>query len=197
MHSLFDELISKATLTEEEDPESGQVRVVVRLPEELLQQLADPLAGMPPQDRPALRGLATACIDTSLFPADQPDSNYLAPQVLINVNHDMEIMQQESFGPVVGIMKVNDDAQALQLMNDSAYGLTASIWTQDETRAAELGDQVQTGTVFMNRCDYLDPALAWVGVKDSGRGCSLSALGYQQLTRPKSFHLRKAVKKNR
>ncbi|UCB55140.1 MAG: aldehyde dehydrogenase family protein [Thiotrichales bacterium] len=146
------------------------------------------------QIKQAIAAGATACIDASLFPADQADSNYLAPQVLINVNHDMAIMQQESFGPVVGIMKVKDDAQALQLMNDSAYGLTASIWTPDETRAVELGDRLQTGTVFTNRCDYLDPALAWVGVKDSGRGCSLSALGYQQLTRPKSFYLKKAVR---
>ena len=135
---------------------------------------------------------ANACIDTMLFAADQPGSNYMAPQVLVDVNHDMAIMQQESFGPVVGIMKVRDDSEALELMNDSDYGLTASLWTRDETRAAELGEQVQAGTVFMNRCDYLDPALAWVGVKDSGRGCSLSSLGYQQLTRPKSFHLRKS-----
>ena len=77
-------------------------------------------------------------------------------------------------------------------MNDSPYGLTASIWTRDEERARELGDHLRTGTVFMNRCDYLDPALAWVGVKQSGRGCALSTLGYQQLTRPKSFHLKHA-----
>ncbi|MBT8128057.1 MAG: aldehyde dehydrogenase family protein [Gammaproteobacteria bacterium] len=133
---------------------------------------------------------ATACIDAVLFPADRPGSNYLAPQVLVDVDHQMAVMTQESFGPVVGIMKVKDDAQALALMNDSDYGLTASLWTRDDTRAAELGRQLQTGTVFMNRCDYLDPALAWVGVKDSGRGCSLSSLGYQQLTRPKSFYLR-------
>ena len=121
---------------------------------------------------------------------DKPGTNYLAPQVLVDVNHDMAVMKQESFGPVVGIMKVGNDAQAIELMNDSDFGLTASLWTSDETRAAELGGQIQTGTVYMNRCDYLDPALAWVGVKNSGRGCSLSALGYQQLTRPKSFYLK-------
>lgn len=134
---------------------------------------------------------AKTCIDAGLFAADQPDSNYLAPQVLVDVNHDMAVMKQESFGPVVGIMKVSNDAQAIELMNDSEFGLTASLWTHDETRATELGGQIQTGTVYMNRCDTLDPALAWVGVKNSGRGCSLSALGYQQLTRPKSFHLKK------
>lgn len=102
----------------------------------------------------------------------------------------MSIMQDESFGPVVGIMPVRDDQQAIEFMNDSRYGLTASIWSKDTQQAEAIGDQLQTGTVFMNRCDYLDPALAWVGVKESGRGCALSALGYAQLTRPKSFHLK-------
>ena len=104
----------------------------------------------------------------------------------------MEIMREENFGPAVGIMKVNNDEEAIKLMNDSAYGLTASLWTTDKDKAIELGEQLQAGTVFMNRCDYLDPALAWVGVKDSGRGCALSRLGYQQLTRPKSFYLKAA-----
>ncbi|MEM0995314.1 MAG: aldehyde dehydrogenase family protein, partial [Bacteroidota bacterium] len=105
-------------------------------------------------------------------------------------HHDMEVMQVESFAPVVGIMPVKNDQVALQLMNDSAYGLTASIWTTNVKKAIELGNQIETGTVFMNRCDYLDPALAWTGVKNSGRGCTLSAIGYESLTRPKSFHLR-------
>ena len=98
-----------------------------------------------------------------------------------------------SFGPVAGIMKVRCDEEAVALMNDSRFGLTASIWTTDLEAAIRLGERVETGTWFMNRCDYLDPALAWTGVKDSGRGCTLSALGYEQLTRPKSFHLRTAV----
>jgi acyl-CoA reductase-like NAD-dependent aldehyde dehydrogenase len=102
----------------------------------------------------------------------------------------MRVMQEETFGPVVGIMKVSSDQEAIDLMNDSRYGLTASVWTQDQTAAVEIGQQVMTGTWFMNRCDYLDPALAWVGVKDSGRGCTLSSIGYEYLTRPKSFHLR-------
>jgi acyl-CoA reductase-like NAD-dependent aldehyde dehydrogenase len=99
-------------------------------------------------------------------------------------------MTEETFGPVVGVMKVRSDEEALALMNESAYGLTASVWTTDEQAAKSIGSRLETGTVFMNRCDYLDPALAWVGVKDSGRGCSLSVLGYEHLTRPKSFHLR-------
>mgnify|MGYP001820921808 CR=1 FL=1 len=142
------------------------------------------------QIKQAVASGAKACIDEEQFAANQPGTSYLAPQVLVDVNHEMAVMKQESFGPVVGIMKVSNDAEAIELMNDSEYGLTASIWTRDETSAAELGAQIQTGTVYMNRCDYLDPALAWVGVKNSGRGCSLSALGYQQLTRPKSYYLK-------
>jgi acyl-CoA reductase-like NAD-dependent aldehyde dehydrogenase len=145
------------------------------------------------QIRQALSMGAKACIDEKCFSASQPGTAYLAPQVLINVNHAMAIMQDESFGPVVGIMKVSGDSQAIALINDSAYGLTASIWTGDVDRAMAIGDKLQTGTVFMNRCDYLDPALAWGGVKQSGRGCALSKLAYQQLTRAKSFHLRAAL----
>lgn len=119
------------------------------------------------QIRKACATGAKACIDPKLFPAAKDDSPYLAPQVLIDVNHDMTVMQEESFGPVVGIMPVNDDQQAIELMNDSRYGLTASIWSNEIDTAISIGDQLNTGTVFMNRCDYLDPALAWVGVKDS------------------------------
>jgi acyl-CoA reductase-like NAD-dependent aldehyde dehydrogenase len=87
-------------------------------------------------------------------------------------------------------MKVRSDEQAIALMNDNPFGLTAAIWTADVGAAQAIGERVQTGTWFMNRCDYLDPALAWVGTKDSGRGCTLSSIGYEHLTRPKSFHLR-------
>ncbi len=121
---------------------------------------------------------------------DRSGSPYLAPEVLVNVNHQMEVMREESFGPVVGIMKVHDDDEAVMLMNDSPYGLTASIWTRDMDRAAELGSRIETGTVFMNRCDYLDPYLTWTGVKETGRGTALSRLGFETLTQPKSYHLR-------
>ncbi|HEX5931874.1 MAG TPA: aldehyde dehydrogenase family protein [Methyloceanibacter sp.] len=121
---------------------------------------------------------------------DASGSPYLAPEVLIDVNHQMDVMREESFGPVVGIMKVHDDDEAVTLMNDSPYGLTASIWTRDIERAAELGSRIETGTVFMNRCDYLDPYLTWTGVKETGRGTALSRLGFEALTQPKSFHLR-------
>ncbi len=133
---------------------------------------------------------AKPLIDPALFPADDGGA-YLAPQILVNVDHSMRVMMEESFGPVVGIMKVKDDAEALRLMNDSPYGLTASIWTQDYDTAARLGEQVETGTVFMNRADYLDPALCWTGCKDTGRGGSLSYLGFHSVTRPKSYHLKK------
>ncbi len=141
----------------------------------------------------ALAQGAKALIDPKTFPADAPGSAYLAPQVLVDVTHEMSVMRAESFGPVVGIMPVAGDDEAIALMNDSEFGLSASIWTQDLDAAERLGDAIATGTVFMNRCDYLDPALAWTGVKNSGRGATLSRLGYETLTRPKSFHLRHEI----
>ena len=142
------------------------------------------------QTSDAISAGAKALIDPSGFDADGEGTPYLAPQVLTGVDHSMSVMTEESFGPVVGIMKVGSDDEALDLMNDSRFGLTASIWTADETAAVAIGDRVDTGTWYQNRCDFLDPALAWTGVKLSGRGCTLSALGYEALTRPKSFHLR-------
>lgn len=124
--------------------------------------------------------------------AEDDGGAYLSPQILTNVSHDMRIMREESFGPVVGIMPVKDDAEAIAYMNDSDFGLTASVWTQDVTRAEAIGDQIETGTVFMNRADYLDPGLCWTGCKDTGRGGGLSVVGYHNLTRPKSYHLKKA-----
>ncbi|UXU74398.1 MULTISPECIES: aldehyde dehydrogenase family protein [unclassified Paracoccus (in: a-proteobacteria)] len=133
---------------------------------------------------------ARPLIDPAAFPADDGGA-YLAPQVLVNVDHSMRVMVEESFGPVVGIMKVASDDEAIGLMNDSPYGLTASIWTEDYDTAARIGARIQTGTVFMNRADYLDPALCWTGCKDTGRGTSLSYLGFHSVTRPKSYHLKK------
>ena len=138
----------------------------------------------------AIRGGAHALIDEKLFAANKKGTPYLAPQILTDVNHQMSVMRDESFGPVVGIMKVSSDEEAVQLMNDSEFGLTAAIWTADVAAAKAIGDRIETGTVFMNRCDYLDPALTWTGVKDTGRGATLSSIGYEALTRPKSFHLR-------
>ncbi|MGD2172758.1 MAG: aldehyde dehydrogenase family protein [Gammaproteobacteria bacterium] len=134
---------------------------------------------------------ARALIDPAAFAADEPGTPYLAPQVLVDVDHSMRVMSEETFGPVMGIMKVDGDEQAVELMNDSEFGLTAAIFTRDEDAAIAIGDRVETGTWFMNRCDYLDPALAWTGVKHSGRGCTLSSLGFEYLTRPKSYHLKR------
>ena len=136
---------------------------------------------------------AKRLIDESKFSISKEDNCYVAPQVMIDVDHSMRFMMEETFGPAVGIMPVKDHHEAKQLMNDSPYGLTASIWTKDLDFAKEFGRDIETGTFFMNRCDYLDPALAWTGVKDTGVGCSLSVLAFDQFTRPQSFHMRKVV----
>jgi acyl-CoA reductase-like NAD-dependent aldehyde dehydrogenase len=138
----------------------------------------------------AIAGGARRIVDPNSFA--RPDGEcYLAPEVLIDVDHSMALMYEETFGPAIGIMKVRDEAEAIRLMNDSPYGLTASVWTRDDERALAIAEALDTGTVFQNRCDYLDPAMPWVGVKDSGHGVTLSHLGLQALTRPKSFHLRR------
>ena len=141
------------------------------------------------QTAEALRKGATAHLHTR-YKGDEPGSPYLAPEVLTDVNHQMAVMREESFGPVIGIMKVADDDEAVTLMNDSPYGLTASIWTDDLDAAARIGARVETGTVYANRCDYLDPALVWTGVKETGKGGALSEIGYQNLTQPKSYHFK-------
>ena len=150
----------------------------VRFAEEVRAQIAE-----------AVTAGAIALIDPSKFPTD--GGAYLMPQLLINVTHEMRLMREESFGPVVGIMPVKNDAEAIALMNDSDFGLTASLWTQNTNRAEAIADQIETGTVFMNRADYLDPALCWTGCKATGRGGGLSSIGDHNLTRPKSYHLKK------
>ncbi len=142
------------------------------------------------QTAEAIAAGAVAHIERQNFPADDGGA-YLMPQILTKVDHSMRVMREESFGPVVGIMPVKNDEQALALMNDSDYGLTASIWTGDAERAYALGSKVETGTVFMNRADYVDPAGCWTGTKDTGRGGSLSVLGFRAVTRPRTYHLRK------
>jgi len=151
----------------------------VRFAKEVREQIAEAVAAG-----------ATAHIETM---AEDDDGAYLTPQILTNVSHDMRVMREESFGPVVGIMKVSSDEEAIKLMNDSDFGLTASLWTRDLERAQRVGDQIETGTVFMNRADYLDPGLCWTGCKDTGRGGGLSVIGYHNLTRPKSYHLKKVA----
>ncbi|KGJ96184.1 aldehyde dehydrogenase family protein [Colwellia psychrerythraea] len=138
----------------------------------------------------AIAAGAKAHIDRRDFPLDKPGSAYLAPQVLTKVDHSMSVMFDESFGPVVGIMKVSNDEEAVSLMNDSDFGLTAAVFTRNIKQGITLGEQLAVGTFFINRCDYLDPALPWGGVKNSGSGCTLSSLGYAALTRAKSFHIK-------
>jgi acyl-CoA reductase-like NAD-dependent aldehyde dehydrogenase len=142
------------------------------------------------QTAEAIAAGAKPLIERQNFPADDGGA-YLMPQVLVNVDHSMRVMKEESFGPVVGIMPVRDDEEALALMNDCDYGLTASLWTADPDRALALGRRIETGTVFLNRADYVDPAVCWTGCKDTGRGGAMSVLGYHAVTRPRSYHLRK------
>ncbi len=186
-HTLYDEFVDKAValtknyvLGDPTDPATTLGPLVKPSAAQFVrEQVAD-----------AVEKGAVAHIDEALFPNSVLGTAYLAPQILTNVDHSMRVMTEESFGPVVGIQSVESDAQAIELMNDSEFGLTAAIFSQDEQTAAQLGEQVQTGTVFVNRCDYLDPELAWTGVKNSGRGCTLSQLGFASLTRPKSFHVK-------
>jgi len=186
-HSLFDDFVERSvTLVNgyvlgdplEQESTLGPM-AHVRFAEEVRGQTSEAIAAG-----------ATALIDPTGFERDTGRDAYLAPQLLVDVDHSMRVMRDESFGPVVGIMPVADDDEAIRLMNDSEFGLTASLWTADADAAAHIGNQIETGTVFMNRCDYLDPALCWTGCKDTGRGASLSVLGYDSVTRVKSFHLR-------
>ena len=151
---------------------------------------ADAAESVRGQVKEAIRSGAKPLVDEKRFPAEKEGTAYMAPRILANVNHDMRVMREETFGPVMTVMPVSGDDEAIRLINDSRYGLTSSVWTTDADAALRIGNAIETGTWFMNRCDYLDPALAWTGVKDSGRGCTLSELGIQTFTRPKSFHLR-------
>ena len=185
--SLYDEFVERAVAT------VADYRLGNPLdPETTMGPMAHPRFAdtVRQQTAAAIAAGATAHIDS--MDADDGGA-YLTPQLLTNVTHDMEVMREESFGPVVGVMKVSGDDEAVALMNDSRYGLTASLWTPDVDRAARLGDRIETGTVFLNRADYLDPALCWTGVKDTGRGGGLSVIGYHNLTRPKSYHLKKVT----
>lgn len=138
----------------------------------------------------ALAQGAVALVGETQFAGSAPGTPYLGPTVLVNVDHSMSVMRDESFGPVIGIMRVKSDDEAIALMNDSPYGLTASVWTSDQDAAIRIGNHIETGTVYMNRCDYVDPVLVWTGVKETGRGIALSSLGFDPYTRPKSFHLK-------
>ncbi|KAH8111661.1 succinate semialdehyde dehydrogenase [Phellopilus nigrolimitatus] len=184
--TAFVELVKKYKLGDPTDPSTTLGPVVsVASAERIKKQVADAVAAG-----------AKSLISEDIFPASASGSAFIAPQVLVNVNHSMEIMTEETFGPVIGIQPVSSDEEALKLMNDSPYGLTASVWTdaahnkESEEAFLKFADGLEAGTVFLNRCDFLDPALAWTGVKNSGRGVSLSKFGFDQLTRAKSVHMK-------
>jgi len=138
----------------------------------------------------ALAAGASALVGEADFAASQIGTPYLGPTVLVDVTHAMTVMSEESFGPVIGIMPVDGDDEAIARMNDSRYGLTASIWTRDADAAVRIGERIETGTVYMNRCDYVDPVLVWTGVKETGHGIALSSLGFDPYLRIKSYHLK-------
>ncbi|MCJ1339860.1 hypothetical protein MMC09_005152 [Bachmanniomyces sp. S44760] len=128
--------------------------------------------------------------ENSSFAFVPPQGNFIKPTLLTCVNHDMIIMNEETFGPIIPVMKVGDDDEAVRLMNDSEFGLTASIWTKDTTRGGQLADSIEAGTVFVNRCDFPSPDLAWTGWKNSGKGVTLSKFGFEQFVKLKSYHVR-------
>ncbi|THH18080.1 hypothetical protein EW146_g2840 [Bondarzewia mesenterica] len=187
----FVEIVKKYKLGDPTNPETNLGPVVsLASAERIRKQVAD-----------AVKAGAKALIPEEVFSTPKLSVNvagtaYVVPQVLVDVNHSMEVMMEETFGPVVGIQKVSSDEEAIRLMNDSPYGLTASIWTNADQNPEsqevflKMIDEISTGTVFLNRCDFLDPALAWTGVKNSGRGVSLSKFGYDQLTHAKSVHMK-------
>lgn len=189
-HEMYDEFVSKAVnlvkqykLGRSDDPETTLGPLVRASAADFVRE----------QIKEAVEQGAVTHINNADFKLDKPGTPYLAPQIVTQVNHHMRLMTEETFGPVVGIMSVTGDEEAIKLMNDSAFGLTAAVFTRDINKGISIGEQLQTGTFFINRCDYLDPALAWTGVRNSGRGCTLSSLGYEHLTRPKSFHIKTRI----
>jgi len=136
------------------------------------------------------KGATNATPENKTFETLPERGNFVVPTLLTNVTHDMTVMTEETFGPVIPVMKVKSDAEAIKLMNDSEFGLTASIWSKDTARAFELCDEVEAGTVFVNRCDFPSPDLAWTGWKNSGKGATLSKFGFDQFVKLKSYHLK-------
>ncbi len=190
VESLFDAFVEKAVALTRQQKLGNPLEADTTLGPMAAKRFADEVRA---QTQEAIAAGARALIDPADFPQDD-GGTYLMPQILVDVDNSMRVMRDESFGPVVGIMPVKDDTEAIRLMNDSEYGLTASLWTNDMERARRIGDALETGTVFMNRADYVDPGLCWTGCKNTGRGGGLSVIGYHNLTRPKSYHLKKLQK---
>uniref|UniRef100_L2GEN6 aldehyde dehydrogenase (NAD(+)) n=1 Tax=Colletotrichum fructicola (strain Nara gc5) TaxID=1213859 RepID=L2GEN6_COLFN len=136
------------------------------------------------------KGAKDATPENESFANPPPKGNFVKPTLLTGVDHSMTVMTEETFGPVIPVMRVKNDDEAVKLMNDSEFGLTASIWTKDTDRGYAIADQVEAGTVFVNRCDFPSPDLAWTGWKNSGKGQTLSRFGYDQFVKLKSYHLK-------
>ncbi|KHN98097.1 betaine aldehyde dehydrogenase 2 [Metarhizium album ARSEF 1941] len=136
------------------------------------------------------KGAKDATPNNESFSNPPPKGNFVRPTLLTEVDHTMIVMTEETFGPVIPVMKVNSDVEAIKLMNDSELGLTASIWTRDTAKGYQLAEDVEAGTVFVNRCDYPSPDLAWTGFKRSGKGQTLGRFGFEQFVKPKSFHVK-------
>lgn len=135
---------------------------------------------------------AKALIPEGFFAeAEKTNPTFVGPQVLVDLAPDSAVLQEETFGPVIPIVKVNSDEEAIKLINDSDFGLTASVWTKDLAKGEELGDEIEAGTVFVNRADYPDPSLAWTGYKNSGRAVSLSKFGFDFYGKLKSHHIKR------
>ncbi|KAH8593454.1 putative succinate-semialdehyde dehydrogenase [Bisporella sp. PMI_857] len=140
------------------------------------------------------KGARDVTPENKSFEQPPPDGNFVKPTLLIGVDHSMTVMTEETFGPVIPVMKVKSDEEAVGLMNDSEFGLTASIWTKDTDKGFELAETVDAGTVFVNRCDFPSPDLAWTGWKNSGKGVTLSKFGFEQFVKLKSFHVKEYPK---
>ncbi|KAL5340867.1 Aldehyde/histidinol dehydrogenase [Aspergillus crustosus] len=143
-------------------------------------------------DEALSKGAVDSTPENATFTSLPSEGSFIAPRILTNVSHDMRVMREETFGPVIPIMKVKNDDEAVALMNDSDYGLTASVWTKDIEAGEKLIERIEAGTVFVNRCDYPSPDLAWVGWKNSGLGCSLGPQAFDAFYKLKSYHVRKS-----
>ncbi|EKV07627.1 Aldehyde dehydrogenase family protein, putative [Penicillium digitatum PHI26] len=174
-------VLSNYRVGEPSDPKT-QIGPVVskRAKEAIIAQIEDAVQKGAKNETPANQNFEN-------FPSN---GNYVKPTLLTGVNHDMAVMRDETFGPVIPVMKVSGDDEAVRLMNDSDFGLTASIWSKDVTAAEKLVERVEAGTVFVNRSDYPSPDLAWTGWKNSGRGVTLSRFGFEQFVKLKSHHIK-------
>ncbi|KAG6221891.1 hypothetical protein E4U24_006278 [Claviceps purpurea] len=136
------------------------------------------------------KGAKDATPENESFRNPPLKGNFVKPTLLTGVDHSMTVMTEETFGPVIPVMKVKSDSEAIGLMNDSEFGLTASIWTKDTDKGYALAEEVEAGTVFVNRCDFPSPDLAWTACKNSGKGQTLGRFGFEQFVKSKSFHLK-------